>query len=394
MFRRDFLKTSGLLSLTPMVPGFVNSLARSTPAETDQKILVVLELSGGNDGINTVVPFKDELYTQVRPKLALPENELLKINDEMGLHRSMRTVKELFDDNQFSIINGVGYPNPNRSHFESMAIWHRGLRDKKREGGEGWIGRAMDVSRVKGSTDMDGYFVGRQAVAEAMLGRRAQVAALSRFKDLQLDKSVPATNLLQQQDDIAEFVQRQVTNSYATAKQIESMAKQSSNASEYPGNGLGQQMRLVSQLIKSNSAARVYYTVQGGYDTHSAQANSHSSLLFSLSRALKAFVDDLKASQLDDRVVVLVFSEFGRRVHENGSIGTDHGTAGPVFLAGTPVKGGLIGETTNLADLQDGDIKIQYDFRQVYASLLDNWLEIDSTKVLEEKFEHLDLLSG
>ncbi len=241
---------------------------------------------------------------------------------------------------------------------------------------------------------MDGYFVGRQAVAEAMLGRRAQVAALSRFKDLQLDNSVSATNLMQQQDDIAEFVQRQVTNSYATAKQIESMSKQSSDASAYPDNRLGQQMRLVSQLIKSNSAARVYYTVQGGYDTHSAQANSHSSLLFSLSRALKAFVDDLKANQLDERVVVLVFSEFGRRVHENGSIGTDHGTAGPVFLAGTPVKGGLIGETTNLADLQDGDIKVQYDFRQVYASLLDNWLEIDSTKVLEEKFEHLDLLSG
>ncbi len=392
MFRRDFLKTSGLLSLTPMVPGFVNSLAASTKAETDQKILVVVELSGGNDGINTVVPFKDEVYQEVRPKLALPENELHKLNDELGLHRSMTGAKELFDNNQLAIINGVGYPNPNRSHFESMAIWHRGLRDTKRESGAGWIGHALDLNRKSGSTDMDGYFVGRQAVSAALVSRRAQIAALSRFQDLQLDPTIKPANSMQQQEDIAAFVQRQVTSSYATAKQIESVSKKTNTASGYPGNRLGQQMRLVSQLIKTGSAARVYYTVQSGYDTHSAQANTHSSLLFALSRSLKAFTDDLQTSKLDDRVVVLVFSEFGRRVRENGSIGTDHGTAGPMFLAGSPVKSGLHGATTNLSDLEDGDIKVQFDFRQVYATLLDEWLGIDSEQVLEQKFSRLDLL--
>lgn len=392
MKRRNFLKSSGLLSLSPFVPQFVNQLSASTLAEADKKILVVIEMNGGNDGINTLVPFADAEYAKLRPKLKLDTSRLHKINDDLALHYSMSGSKTQFDAGELAIINGVGYPNPNRSHFESLNIWHRGLRDSKRESGAGWLGSALDSVRDPDSVKMDGYFVGTDAVSAAMVSRRAQVAALSRFQDLQLNRQIVEVAGSQPENDIGNFVQRQISNAYATSSQIESASKQDQPGG-FPNSRLGQQMRLVSQLIKSGSGARVYYTVQTGYDTHSVQANIHSSLLFQLSSAMKAFVDDLKKSKLDDRVVVLAFSEFGRRVNENASQGTDHGTAGPVFLAGTKINSGLMGEKTSLTDLKDGDLKSQFDFRSLYASVLDNWLEIPSEKVLGKKFEYLELFA-
>jgi len=392
MIRRNFLKTSGLLSLSPLVPGFVNQLAAAARPESDQRILVVIELSGGNDGLNTIVPFADEEYAKARPKLKLDPKQLHKLNDSLALNRSMSSAKAMFDAGDLAIVNGVGYPNPNRSHFESLKIWHRGLVGDKRDSGAGWIGHALDLSRDPKQITMDGYYVGNESVSAAMIGRRAQIAALSRFSDLQLDRTIKSTTQPKPTEDIAAFVQRQVTNSYKTARQIESAAKRNTATTGFPGSRLGQQMKLVSQLIKTGSAARVYYTVQNGYDTHSSQLNSHSQLLFDLSRSMKAFVDDMKESKLDDRVIVMAFSEFGRRVKENSSLGTDHGTAGPVFLAGTPIKSGMHGSGPDLSELVDGDLKTQFDFRQLYATVLDNWLQIDSTKVLNKKFEHLDLL--
>ena len=392
MSRRNFLKTSGLLSLSPLVPSFVNQLAANTLPAADKKILVVIEMSGGNDGINTVVPIKDAEYAKLRPKLKLDASRLHTINDDMALHSSMRRSKEQFDAGELSIVNGVGYPNPNRSHFESLKIWHRGMLDSKRVSGAGWLGAALDAARVPDSVSMDGYFVGTQAVSAALASRRAQVAALSRFTDLQLNSQIAQVDSTQAGSDISAFVQRQITNAYATSRQIESLAKDRERGG-YRNNKLGQQMRMISQLIKSGSGARVYYTVQGGYDTHSTQLSKHSELLSELSSAMKSFVDDMKQAKLDEQVVVMAFSEFGRRVNENASQGTDHGTAGPVFLAGTKLKGGLIGDKTSLTDLQDGDLKSQFNFQQLYASLLDHWLEISSEKVLGKKFEHVDLFA-
>lgn len=397
MKRRNFLKTSflstsGMLSLSPMVPSFVNQLAARTLPDANKKILVVIEMSGGNDGINTVAPFKDVEYAKLRPKLKLDVTQLHSVNDDMALHSSMRTSKEQFDEGELSIVNGVGYPNPNRSHFESRKIWHRGMLNSERESGAGWLGTALDTARDADSVSMDGYFVGTQAISAALVSRRAQVAALSRFQDLQLSSQIAQVGSTETESDIAAFVQRQIANAYATSRQIESVANDRQPGG-YRSDKLGQQMRMISQLIKSGSGARVYYTVQGGYDTHSAQLRTHSRLLFELSNAMKAFVDDMKQAKLDDRVVVMAFSEFGRRVNENASLGTDHGTAGPVFLAGTKLNGGLVGEKTSLTDLQDGDLKSQINFQQIYASLLDNWLEISSEKVLGRKLAHVDLFA-
>lgn len=390
MYRRNFLKTSGLLSLTPIVPGFVNQLSRQIEPNDDHRILVVIELSGGNDGINTLVPHDDEEYRKLRPQLAIETSSLHTIDDSMGLHGAMAACKELFDDGQLAIVNGVGYPNPNRSHFESMAIWHQGMCQKKRESGAGWLGQAMDLSRQAGQTSMDGYFVGRDSIPEAMTGRRAQVAALSRLEDLRLDHSIRALDQPDEREDITAFVQRQVTDSYQMAQQMEAEIK-NSTTDGFPNSRLGQQMQLISRLIKSKSAAKVYYTRQGGYDTHATQLRQHANLLEELATSMKAFHDDMDHHGLNDRIVVMAFSEFGRRVAENGTLGTDHGTAGPVFLSGSPIRGGLLGNRTDLSDLQDGDLRMQFDFRRIYASLLDNWLEIDSGSVVLNKFEHLEL---
>lgn len=390
MIRRNFLKTTSLLSLSPLVPCFVNQLSTKARPATDESILVVVELTGGNDGINTVIPFKDENYAKFRPKLKLAQNELLKVTDSTGLHPSLRACKEQFDAGEFIIINGVGYPNPTRSHFESLALWHTaGVR---RDNNSGWLGHALDLNRKSGQTDMDGYFIGRDSVSAALTTRRAQIAALSRFKDLQLDKTVTPSDSLANQNEISAFVQRQLADSYTTAHHIESVSRNDNSSDGFPATRLGQQMRLISRLIKTDSAARVYYTTQGSYDTHSGQATTHSNLLSELSNSIKAFVNDLKKHQLDQRVVVLAFSEFGRTVRENGNVGTDHGTAGPVFMAGTPLQGGFIGETTSLSDLEDGDVKTQFDFRRIYATLLDEWLNIPAKQVLNQKYDHMDLL--
>lgn len=393
MIRRKFIQTSGLLSLVPWVPRFVHQLSQTTRPKSDENILVVVEMNGGNDGINTLVPFRDDVYPRCRPTLKVQQDRLLGLSDEMGFHPAMRASKELFDDGELCVINGVGYPNPTRSHFESLEIWHRGIRKKGRESGAGWLGNALDISRSKDRVQMDGYFIGDQAVSQALVSRRAQIAALARFSDLKLNENI-RLNEQQKTDvgDISSFVQRQLTNAYATSSQLTDVPDTSTGG--FPSSQLGQQMRLISQLIKGGSGARVYYTVQRGYDTHSIQANRHSELLSELSNATQSLVNELKKSELAERVIVLAFSEFGRRVNENASFGTDHGTAGPVFLAGSRINAGLIGKTTSLSDLVDGDLRTQFDFRQIYATLLDRWLKIDSEKVLDEKFEHLDLIQS
>ena len=393
MRRRNFLQSTAMLSLSPMVPCFVSTLARQTQPVGDSSILVVVEMSGGNDGLNTVVPFKDPEYKKSRPKLALDSKRLHEINDEMAFHPSMRRCKELFDDGSLKVVNGVGYPNPSRSHFESIAIWHQGLRNSKRASGVGWLGNALDISRKPGSTVMDGYFVGSEAVSPALLSRRAQIAALSRLEELKLDKSIQLKSKTKPEEDIFSFVQRQMTSAYMTSKQIDEISKPR-NTGGYSDSKIAQQLRLISRLIKSGAAARIYYTVQNGYDTHAAQANSHATLLSQYSSAVKAFVDDMKANQLDDRVVVLAFSEFGRRVTENASSGTDHGTAGPLFLTGTKVSGGFLGETTSLTDVDSDVLKTQFDFRSVYATVLEQWLKIDSKKVLQAQFDQLPLFES
>jgi uncharacterized protein (DUF1501 family) len=392
------LQTTSLLSLSPVLPALFGNTARAAAAVPDDRVLVVIQLDGGNDGLNTVVPYADDGYGRARDKLRLETSKLQKLNDQVALHPSMRAAKELFDDGRLSIVQGVGYPNPDRSHFRSMAIWQTASFDDAQHRGYGWLGSALDrrVVTQNSGAPANAIFIGEQETPVALWGRRSAATALARADDLKLslDLTPSQPDAQSENSSLAQFVSSQVLSAYAAADEFQ--RRQSSvqaTASSYPNSSLGTHLKLVSTLLKSGAQSRVYYTIQSGYDTHSTQLYAHARLLEEFSGAIKAFLDDLKANRLDDRVIVLAFSEFGRRVAENDSQGTDHGTAGPVFLVGAPVSGGLVGAPPDLVNLDNGDLKMQFDFRRVYATILDNWLGVNSKDLLGESFDKLDILS-
>jgi uncharacterized protein (DUF1501 family) len=406
--RRQFLRTSSLLALAPTIPGFLAQTARAAKDERDSRVLVVIQLDGGNDGINTVVPFADEGYAKHRKVLRLPKNRLVKVNNRVGLHPSLADAGKLLDAGQLAIVQGVSYPNPNRSHFRSMAIWQSARLDPEEHGSVGWLGRALDAA-AKGDAAAASLLIGSGPPPVAIRGRRSVASAMERPEDFAIASSADPRKALfgirrespsaghgssdPPAADLTAFVQRSMLDAYVTADRLAEVSRATESSTRYPGSELGNRLQMISRLLKAGFGTRVYYTVQGGYDTHSAQLQTHSRLLNELSTALKAFLDDLAAAKLADRVAVLAFSEFGRTIAENGSAGTDHGTSGPVILAGPSVKAGLVGATPSLLDLDPkvGDLRTSVDFRQVYASVLENWLGLSAKSALGGEFQALSL---
>jgi len=399
--RRSLLKRSAMLSLAPTVPGFLSRTAMAAQPERDGRILVVVQLDGGNDGINTVVPFGDEEYARHRKELRIPTDRVCKLTDRVGLHPAMRAAADMIHDGRLAIVQGVGYPNPDRSHFRSMAIWQTAQPDNPGPEFHGWLGRALDgIGAGKPASAPLGpsaVFIGERDLPRALRGRRTVTASFADPSDLAL--AVPAAAVASPVrsagDDLSAFVNRTVTNAYTTAEQLAHCAgRTSSTNARYPDCDLGRHLDLVARSIKAGASARVYYTIQSGYDTHALQLPAQAQLLGDLARSIRALLDDLAAAKLADGVLLMAFSEFGRRPNENGSFGTDHGTAGPVFLAGSKAKAGLIGETPRLGELVDGDLKWSIDFRRVYATLLDRWLGLPAEAVLGQRFELLPMLQG
>ena len=396
--RRDFLKQASLVALAPVVPSFLAQTAHAALPDKDGRILVVIQLDGGNDGINTVVPFADPGYAKYRKALRLPKEQLIKVNDSVGLHPEMKDAGKLLEKGQLAIVQGVGYPNPNRSHFESMAIWHTARLDLEERGGLGWIGRGLDGGPAPRGGVAAAVFVGGGPLPVALRSRRSVASGLTRPEDFVLTreaKGIEAGRFDRTKDDVLTFVRRSTVDGYTTADRMADF-RAADGRDRYPASALGQHLGLMARLIKGDIGTRVYYARQPGYDTHATQLGAHALLLRTLSEAVTAFLDDLAASKLAERVVVLCFSEFGRTVKENGSTGTDHGTAGPVFLAGPGVKGGLVGSTPSLLDLdpKHGDLRVGLDFRQVYATVLEKWLGLPSREALGGPFEPLPLFRG
>jgi len=402
--RRRFLSTlaggSAVLSLSGRVPHF---LAQAAAAETggSDTILVVLQLTGGNDGLNTVVPFAHDAYQKARPKLAIAANKVLKINDDIGLHPSARGLSELLDGGKLAIVQGVGYENPNRSHFESMDIWHTCVR-KGSPRATGWLGRFLDASHRPEDIDSPAIHVGFEKQPLALAAENVHASSFGspesfRLQDggsQQLRDAIHALAKDNQQpaDSLMTFLQSSTTSALATSERIAEVLGNYQTPVEYPETALATRLKTVAQLIDAGLKTRVYYVELDGFDTHSQQAAAHAALLQQLGGAMKAFVEDVEHHGHGDRVLTMSFSEFGRRVAENASEGTDHGAAAPMFVAGSRVKAGLIREHPNLDKLEDGDIQYHTDFRQVYATMLDQWLKWPSKAILEAEYSPVEML--
>jgi uncharacterized protein (DUF1501 family) len=414
--RRDFLRwgSSALLACGTSAPTFLTRSASALAAEparaTDGRVLVVLELSGGNDGLNTVVPHRDDEYRKHRPKLNLASAQgLHKIDDRAALHPALGGLARLLEERQLAIVQSVGYPNPNRSHFESMAIWHSARPNPTAET-SGWLARCLDERFAGPRLDTPALHVSEAALPQALAGSQRHVSSLVSLEQFRRRLGVPGDAGCSEQRDaldqvagqergeagsLLQFIERSTLITYASSARLEEMLRNPAGAAGYPeGYGLARRLRLVAQLIKAGLSTAIYYTQLDGFDTHSDQLGAHDALLRAVGDSLQAFLNDVNRSGNGQRVLVLVFSEFGRRLAENGSAGTDHGTAAPVFLLGPGVKPGLHGPHPNLQELDDGDPRHAIDFRQVYAAVLERWLGCPSAAVLGGKFEPLAVLRG
>jgi uncharacterized protein (DUF1501 family) len=413
--RRDFIRlglgSSALLACGATVPTFLANSAHVLAGEKANgkgNVLVVVQLDGGNDGLNTVIPFKDELYKKHRPRLAQPVQQLHKLDDNIGLHSAMSGLAKVYQDKKLAVVQSVGYPNPNRSHFESMAIWHTG-QVKPSAGTPGWLAPFIDRQNAKSGGDAPAMHISASLVPQALYGSQRQVPSLLDLEQFRRHLGVPEKAGAKEQrvalDAIAgqsrgkpgsllQFVEKSTVITYASSARLEGILKDKKAVGGYPEfYGLARRLKLVAQLIKAGLNTSIYYTQIGGFDTHANQQFSHANLLREVSDSIKAFEDDLNKAGEGKRVLVMVFSEFGRRLTENASAGTDHGTAAPVLLAGGEVKAGVHGPYPNLQDLDaGGDPKHAIDFREVYATVLDKWLGCPSEKVLGTKFTHLKFL--
>lgn len=392
--RRHFLHDAALIALSPAVPAFLSRTLAAASTGNDGRILVVIQLDGGNDGINTVIPFADEGYARHRQELRIADDKVIKLNDHVGLHPNLKPMAELLNDGRLAIVQGAGYPNPDRSHDVSMAIWHTARFDPEKHKSFGWIGRAQDAAPQPQSGTPHSIVVSDRTPPVALNGRRTSTVSLASLTDLQIN---PGAKLVTPEaagdaGDLLAFARRTTVDARFAADRIDDVVRTTGGATQYPQTELAGRLKTVSQLIKAGFETPIYYAVQAGYDTHAAQAPAHGRLLRELAGAIQAFLDDLKASGLSDRVLVFGFSEFGRRVEENGSLGTDHGTSGPVFLAGAGVRAGLHETTPSMTDLEDGDLKMSVDFRRVYATILANWLRIEAQPVLGGEFALLNTI--
>ncbi|MEA2734821.1 MAG: hypothetical protein QOE14_1272 [Humisphaera sp.] len=381
--RREMLRVGlgGLaaISLGETMPAFVSKFAinrgvmRASPISNDN-ILVIVQLSGGNDGLNTVIPVGDEAYFSARPTIGLTDR-LHALENGLALNPAMSAFKELFDDGRLAIVNGCGYPNPNRSHFKSMEVWH--TADPMKPQTSGWLGHYVDhLRRGTESVSLRAINIGTE-LPQALVADHENVPSIP-----SVDGGAPVA---------MEYLARQATNAVIDPGAIERAAARYRPDANYPG-GLGQQLRLIAQLIAANLGTKIFYCQISGFDTHANQLGQHERLLGNVSSAIAAFTNDMKSKGLGEKVAVMCFSEFGRRVNQNTSAGTDHGAAGPMFIVGGKVKRGIYGAHPSLTDLDDGDLKYTTDFRRVYATLLDRWLNTSSSAILNNTFEPMAFL--
>ncbi|MEO6039374.1 MAG: DUF1501 domain-containing protein [Saprospiraceae bacterium] len=392
--RRDFLKTGALATASLWLPQFLTNFQRPGSLAPSGKKLVVLQLSGGNDGLNTVIPYRNDIYFKERPRLGIQRQNALALTDEAGLHPTLTGLKNLYDQGEMAILNSVGYPNPDRSHFRSMDIWQT-ASPAEEYWQTGWLGRYLDAqcngcARPTAALELDDtlglVLKGENNKGLAMQdAKRLYEAARSPYFS-ELSKAHPAG----QEESPVGYLYKTMSETLSSADYLYEQSRAKATTAIYPATGLGKHLKTIASLILADTDTSVYYVSLGSFDTHVGQDGQQKRLFQEMNDALAAFASDLKANGKWNDVLVATFSEFGRRVAQNASGGTDHGTANNMlFLGGALQQKGLLNVLPDLQNLDDGDLRYQVDFRQVYATLLDNWLKADSKAVLGEQFQAL-----
>jgi uncharacterized protein (DUF1501 family) len=362
----------------------------------------MLLMSGGNDGLNTVVPYTDSSYYNARPTLGLPKDQVLQIGNDLGLHPSMTRLKALYDAGNLAVLQGVGYPNPDRSHFRSMDIWQSAVPERIEQ--TGWLGRTMDVLQATRPSSMMSLNIGselpRALVAEksftpSVVDLSAYIyqtnARVTQDRGPQVQTLQRISSHVPINKPYVAFIQKTAFDAYDTSERLQN-AKNYKPTVAYPSDGLAQGLKLVAQVIMQKLGTKVFFVEIGGFDTHANQRGDHARLLGYVSNAVGSFLQDLKNQGRDKDVLIMTFSEFGRRVQENGSAGTDHGAAAPLFIAGGSTRGGVYGANPDFHNLVDGDIRYNLDFRQVYGTILDRWLGATSSQVLGSTYAPVEFL--
>ena len=376
-----------------------------TTTKSDRS-LVVIQLSGGNDYLNTVVPYGNGLYYDFRPTVNISQGEVLPLNGEVGLNPSMAPMKRLYDEGKVAVINGIGYPKPNRSHFRSMDVWHTAEPDKI--GSSGWLGETIRALDPNGDNVLTGVNFGR-GLPRALSAKNVPVASVGNLETYGLFSDIEdeaARNMAlsafsqmyggtEGKDAVAQFLSQTGSDALKGADILRTAPAKYSSDVEYSDHPLSQSLRNITQVMSAGLGTRIYYAQHGSFDTHSGELESHATLWGDTSTAIGDFMDDLREHDLEDDTAVLVFSEFGRRIADNGS-GTDHGSGGVAFVVGGAVKGGQYGEFPSLRekDHLEGDMHFTNDFRSTYSTILDRWLGVEPEEIVNGRFEQLDFFAN
>ena len=396
MERRKFLKQNVLASSLFFVPSFVKAFENAIKGSLGFKKLVIVQLSGGNDGLNTIIPYTNDIYYKSRPNIAIAKNDCIKITDEFGINKNLAPLKNLYDKGYLSVINNVGYPNPIRSHFRSTDIWHT-ASDSNQYLNTGWLGRYIDIYGKKPYSGIElddslslimkgDVLKGIATKNPTSLYNNTKTPYFKKVLDSQRDVHLSEHNL--------GYLYKTMIEAKSSAKYIFEKSKTYNSALTYPNNPFGKQLKTTAQFINSRVESKVFYVSMGGFDTHVRQEKKQNKLLQTYSEAMEVFVKDLEQKDTFKDTLILTFSEFGRRVKQNAASGTDHGAANNVFIIGKNLKKqGFYNEAPNLINLdKNGDIKYTVDFRSIYATILDKWLEVDDATILNKSYSKLGFI--
>jgi uncharacterized protein (DUF1501 family) len=395
--RKEFIQIGSLATAAVMLPKFLKAFESPGMVPLGNKVVVILQLSGGNDGLNTVIPVRNDIYYKSRPRLGITREKALTLTDEVGLHPSLTGFKELYDDGSLAILNNVGYPNPDRSHFRSMDIWHTASQSNE-YWSNGWVGRYLDA-QCNGCDKPTQAIEIDDVLSLALKGDNMKGIAVKDPRRLygtaneKFFRDVMKNHKDEAGEQPVDYLYKTMAETLSSADYIFQQSKLHPTNAEYPKTDLGTSLKTIASLIYSEINTKVYYVSLGSFDTHINQDAQQQRLFKEMNDAVQAFVKDLKAQHRFEDVMLFTFSEFGRRVEQNASNGTDHGTANNMFMVSGGLKQkGVLNPLPDLSDLNEGDLKYNIDFKNVYATVLNKWLNADDQKILTKKYDYMNFI--